>query len=431
MTRRALVTVFAAGLVTGLLWTFVLFPRLSAIDQVFDLNGFGRIGEHIARGDGFRYEDDRPTIRRAPLYPVLVAAVLKTTGFDPMDRQRSYRPLIALQCVFFALTCVVCALIASRLFGSRVGFLAGLLCSVWPQCLRYVGVIDVEPLNILLLTLLTLTTVLICEQPSVRRALAGGLVVGLAILTKPMPMLFPLVVAGLLMLRRKQVGGAYPWRALVAYVAVPVVLCLPWVVRNHIVSGGRFRGVSSNAAGEFLRGYVNVQPRFFLLRVPFQGLWDAEANRFENSITKPRGLNFIVVENGQERPMPQTVENEVMRDEIEGKYAKDLVLREPLGVVRKFAIQLFTFWYIVETPAKSLLVGASALLALVLAAVGLRRARREGIRTAPVVAVLAYHNLLYAILLALARYSMPLFPTLLALSAYGVAALLPARWTHE
>jgi 4-amino-4-deoxy-L-arabinose transferase-like glycosyltransferase len=427
MLRRTLLQVFALGLLTGSLWTFALFPRLSAIEQVFDLNGFGRIGEHIAHGDGFCYEEGHPTIRRAPLYPYIVAGVLSLTGFDPGHRERGYVPVIVLQCLFFALTCAVCAATASRLFGPKIGLLAGVLCAIWPQCLRYVGAIDVETLNMLLLTLLTYTAVLLYERPTVARAVAAGVVVGLAVLTKPMPMLFPFALMALLAVRRRRPGQPFPWAAAAAMVLAPAVLCAPWAARNYVVSGGRFVGVSSNAAGEFLRGFVNVQPRFFLLRVPFQGLWDVEANRYENSITKPRGLDFIIEEGGQWRPMPQIVDNEVRRDQIEGEYARQLILRQPLAVLRKFVIQVFTFWYVVETPAKSLMVGASALVALVLAFIGLKRARRDGAPVAPVVLVVAYHNLLYAALLALARYSMPLFPTLLILSANGLASLLPAR----
>lgn len=423
--RPALV-VFAAGLLIALLWTFVLFPRLGAIRQVFDLNGFGEIGERIWRGEGFSYGHG-PTIRRAPLYPYLVAGVFEIFGFDGAHRRASYAPVLALQCLFAGLTCLAVFCIANRLFGKKVGLVAGLLCAVWPQCVRYTGAVDVEATMTLLITLMTLLTVRIVQRTTIADGALLGVVTGLAVLTKPMPLFFPAALFLLFLVRYRRDHKPIPWAPLGACVGAMVLLCVPWVVRNHVVSGGRYHGISSNASGEFLRGYVVARPEFAFLRVSFQGYWDWQANLYEDEILKREGFAFFATENGKLVPMPQNVGNALRKDEIENRVAKEMALHDPIGFARKFVIQLFTFWYLVETPGKSLVVGAFAALALALAFVGWRRARKDRVDVAPVVTVVAYFYVLYAVILAFARYSMPVFPSLLVLSAYGLCAMLAGR----
>lgn len=416
ITRPAL-TVFTVGLVAALLWTFVLFPRISAIDQWFDLNHFGAIGEHIYRGDGFSFGNG-PTVRRAPLYPYLVAGAFKVFGLREGDRS-SYNPVLLLQCVFAGVTCLAVFLTAKRLFGKRVALAAGLLCAFWPQCLRYVGAIDVECTMTMLISLITLAVVRLCQERSWINGALAGLAIGLATLAKPVPMLFPLVVLALLWRNRKPrplTAVGVPFAACVGAMAL---VCLPWMVRNQIVTGGRFHAISSNAAGEFLRGYVNVRPEYVLLRTRFQGNWDYQANLYENQLLANAGFEW--------NAGPDSVDTDLAKDAVEGKIARERVIHEPLGFLRKFAVQLFTFWYLVETPAKCLFVGVFALLALALGAVGLRRAAREHIDAMPVAAVVLYFNVIYAAILAFARYSMPVFPTLLVLSAAGLCALIDAR----
>jgi hypothetical protein len=93
-----------------------------------------------------------------------------------------------------------------------------------------------------------------------------------------------------------------------------------------------------------------------------------------------------------------------------------------------------TFWYVVETRFKSVLVGGMALVMLALSAVGAVRAHRGGATVWPVLLVLVYFNAFYAAFLAFARYSMPLFPTLTLFASGGLVwliAVVLSRRTRE
>ncbi|HZP84532.1 MAG TPA: glycosyltransferase family 39 protein [Chthonomonadaceae bacterium] len=442
--RAALPTalaLFLLGALVAALFAFVLYPRQGAIDSIVDLNGFGKLGRHIAAGDGFSLGYG-PTLRRAPLYPAFVALVLTLCGNSGPDAV-VFRPVLILQCLMVGLSCVIAWALGRKLFGARAGLVAGILCALTPQVWRYVGMTEVETTMGLLIALTALTGLNLYRQPSLGNGLLFGLVVGAATLVKPVALLYPFVFLFGCCWRgqrtKTQAAGSAPrpWLPVAVAIGTFFLCLLPWSLRNRIVTGGRFQGVSSNGAGEFLRGYVNAQPKFALLRQDFGGSnpdsmqWDWEANLYEDALLQQHGMSFFSTErfgpNGEKRPMEARFELELKKDAIEGAEVKRRLREEPLGFVKKFGIQVFTFWYIVETRRKSLLVGAIAFVALSLAAFGWLRARRNGIDTFPVVSVVLYFNLLYAAILAFARYSMPVYPTLLVMSAYGLTQLRSQR----
>ena len=119
---------------------------------------------------------------------------------------------------------------------------------------------------------------------------------------------------------------------------------------------------------------------------------------------------------------------EVEKDRIESVEMKRKLLHEPIDFLRKFTIQLFTFWYIVETRTKSVIVGSIAAVILILSVFGYVRASRRDALVWPVLAVLLYFNVIYAAFLAFARYSMPLFPTLAILAGAGLVTLVELLW---
>lgn len=426
-SRKSIAVVFAISAAFAALSAFFLFPKLAPVESIFDVNGFGRIAEGLANGEGFTDGPGLgPSIRRAPLYPLVGAATLKVFRSDAERRKDRFRPLIVLQCLFAGVWCAAVFVLGWRLFGPGPGWTAAVLVAVWPQCLRYLGSVEVEATMTLLLTLFSLAAYVFLRRPCAWNGVLLGLIVGLATLTKPIVMLLLPAFGLALFWRRVRAREALPAASLAVALAVQALVVLPWIVRNHIVTHGQYRGISANAPGEFLRGYVVARPEYFLLKREFRVNWDLAANAYEEALLKPHGYEFYDFSTGQPLPKPQTIANNLRKDQIQGPMVRERLLKEPLGFLRKFAIQLFTFWYLVETPAKSLLVGGLSLFALVLAGIGCADARIRGISVFAPVLVVVYCNLIYAVMLSFARYSMPVFPSLLVLSGNG-AWVLAAR----
>jgi 4-amino-4-deoxy-L-arabinose transferase-like glycosyltransferase len=437
--------IFLYGTVCAALVAFVIYRAQSLVASPIDVNGFGLLSRNLALGKGLSLGYG-PTIRRAPLYPLLGAALLKVFGhYSPgVTDAITYRPILVAQCVVFGLTCLTVWVMARRLFDDRVALIAALLCPLVPQSLRYVGQTEVETLMGFFTVLLAYTSLRLLERPALATGAWFGLTAAAATLTKPVALFYPFLFLLLAWwhwrtMQARQPGSPTPLFSRARLVAsCATVLCLvlpllPWAIRNLAVTDGQFKGISSNAPGEFLRGYVGVQPKYFLLREDF-GAWDPEANAYEENLLRQHGAvlyRFNSPSAGTMTvvpPIPAGVTSatlDVQKDRIETAEVKRRLLHEPVDFLRKFLIQLATFWYVVEGRTKSLFVGAVALVVLVLATLGVVRARRQGIVTWPVVAILVYNNLIYAIILASARYSMPLYPTLLVLAANGLIALIP------
>jgi len=350
-----------------------------------------------------------------------------------------YRPLIVANCVILGVTCVVVWRLCLELFDARAALLAAIVCPLVPQSLRYIGMTEVETSMGLLSALLAFTGLLMVRRPSVGIGIAFGVTAAAATLVKPIVILYPVLFIPLSCLHWWRTGSINRSAIVASLVALVCfgALLLPWSLRNSAITGGQFRGISSNGPGEFLRGYVNAQPKYFLLRQDFGGgapgeKWDPEANTYEENFLRPYGIPFY--RSGKDAagntimiptPPPGTVsaQLELEKDRVEAAEVKRRVLHEPGAFLYKFSAQFASFWYVVETRKKSLLVGTMALIVLGFAGLGVWRARRERTLVWPVVVVVVYFNAIYAAFLAFARYSMPLYPTLTALTAGGAFAL--------
>ena len=435
--------VFIYGTLVAAFVAFVVYRRQGLVEGTVDLNGFGALSRSLAEGKGFSLGHG-PTVRRGPLYPFFGALLLRLfgDGSSGLPDAVFFRPLLIANCIIIGLTCVVVWRLADELFGYPAALVAAALCPLVPQTLRYVGMTEVETMMGLCTALLALTGFFLVRKPSFANGVAFGVTAAAATLIKPIVLLLPLGFLPLALLVWWR-SGALNRRAIgvsLLSLACFGALLVPWSVRNMSATGGRFKGISSNGPGEFLRGYINAQPKYFLLRQDFGGggpgeKWDPEANDYEENLLRPFGVPFYRSGTDAEGhvtlvppPPPGFVsaDLELEKDRIESAEMKRRVLHEPGAFVYKFVVQLASFWYIVETRKKSVIVGGIALVVLGFAALGAWRAWRRGALVWPVLFVIAYFNLIYAAFLAFARYSMPLFPTLTVLAAGGLVSLFPA-----
>jgi hypothetical protein len=438
------VAVFFYGTLAAAAFAFLVYHGQTAVEATVDLNGFGEIARNIRDGNGFSTADG-PTVRRAPLYPMLGAALLWAFGEGGQNIPEAtlYRPLIVANCLIFGLTCIVVYWTTKKIFGDvRVALVAAGICPLMPQSLRYVGMTEVETLMGLHIALLAVTGLMLAERPNATTGATFGVVSTLATLTKPIVLLYPFVFLPVAFWYAGKKGAGRRQRVIASVVAIGCfgALLLPWSLRNASLTNGEFRGISSNAPGEFLRGYINAQPKYYLLQQDFGGgayplteKWDPEANTYEERLLGAHGVPFYRAtrnDAGKRVTVPPpppgvtSVMIEVEKDHIESAEVKRKLLHEPFGFLKKFTVQIFTFWYIVETRVKSLFVGSIAAVVLAFSIAGYARASRRSALVWPVVAVLVYFNAIYAVFLSFARYSMPLFPTLAILAGGGVVALL-------
>src|SRR4051812_42859653 len=150
-------------------------------------------GYQLAREIGFDLD-----IRRTPVYPLFIALVVARIGED-------LAALALAQHLLGVVTCLLIAALGMRFWGRWTGLLAGLLVAVSGPLLVAEQYVMAEALFIPFATLTMGWLALALERPRWWPLLIGGLLIGLAALTRPVGLV--LAVAALLAL-----AGAGCWR---------------------------------------------------------------------------------------------------------------------------------------------------------------------------------------------------------------------------
>ena len=402
--------IFVGALAIGLLTVFVLWGKQGLVDQANDIYKFAELGHNIALGNGLRYDGAPLTIRRPPLYPALIALLYTIFGVMPLVIQ-------IFQAVLAAGTTLLAFEIGRCVFNLRTGLLAAIATALHPMVLRYVPDIQLEAFLTFLYTVAIYWSVRLAEKGTLWNGFWFGLSCAAAAMVKgvalPYPALF--IVAYLWWRHSRSAERSNPlpgWRPVAALLIAMGLFILPWTYRNYTVTG-RFVLISGNASGEFLRGYVFAQPRYYLLQDRAYSDGENEANEMQIQLFRSQGLIW-------ERDETET-------EQVQNVAAKQKIMASPGAYLKKCFIAAFMFWYVVTTKANSLLVGGLALAGWILALVGMYRARGKGYQFWLLLLPIASMNLIYAAILALGRYSAPCIPSLMVLAAFGVDSLLPPR----
>ena len=258
----------------------VLVLGLGIYYAVTQFNGFNnpeamdtaQIGRQIVTGQGFTTKLIRPSALKnmimrngarsikldhfpetvqPPVYPYLLAGLFKATGVnfevktEKLREFRLYKPEVTV--VIFDTVCLILAVLVFyvwmlRAFDNRVALVGSIL---WISSdLTWNFVISGMPVAFLLL-LVCLMGLLMSEavtaddeeQPvrSLVLLALSGVILGIAILTRYslLALLLPFVAFGFLGFSKKFLSG------LVAGL-IPLLICLPWLMRNYSVTGNLF-----------------------------------------------------------------------------------------------------------------------------------------------------------------------------------------------
>lgn len=205
----------------------------------------GRIARSIAQGHGFSSPtdlDSGPSAWTAPLYPYILAGILKIWGvYTPA----SAWVILAFNSFWAALTCWTLYLIAARIFADWVARVTAWTWAVFPYLLYWaVRVVWETSLTTFLLTLVLWLTLRLHDDRTHRRIWAYlGLLWGVIVLTNTaLVILLPFFLAWAIARaphRRAAFTGS------VACVLLVIFCAVPWTVRNYRVFG-RFLFIRDN-----------------------------------------------------------------------------------------------------------------------------------------------------------------------------------------
>ncbi|MDX1383533.1 MAG: hypothetical protein R3190_07820 [Thermoanaerobaculia bacterium] len=213
------------GFLTGtaaaarLSWWLLVAKRVPIFDEV------GYLGNARRLADGLGYVDatGAPTAFWPPGFPFLVSLVFRAGG--------DLGATIGVQVGLGVLLALIVTRLATADFGRPAGRLAGLACGLYPNLAMFSTLFLAETLFTLLLAAAALCAI---APPSGRErlgaVLCGGLLAG-AVLTRPVAILFPLLLPLVYLRRHRALRPAAVASALT--LGAFLVALAPWLVRNH------------------------------------------------------------------------------------------------------------------------------------------------------------------------------------------------------
>jgi hypothetical protein len=196
-----------------------------------DAADYDQLALSILEGKGYRNGLDELTARRPPLYPVFLAGIYRLGGHN-------YQIARIAQAVLSALTVFLIYKCSVVLFGSGAACWAAILAALYPSFYAYsysCPALVSETLYTFLLTAYFWSLFHYFSKPSWWVGILSGITLGLAILTRPIPLFLPVFLPLSLIVLGQ------PWSSVLRYLgllcATLLVVLLPWTIRNYRVFG--------------------------------------------------------------------------------------------------------------------------------------------------------------------------------------------------
>jgi hypothetical protein len=402
---------------------FVVIPEFgSRLGHSYNQDGFTDgydfIAGNLAAGKGYRfYPDTALTMMREPGYPVLLAGLILVFGSNFFIVVKLLNMILALATAWLMMR------IAHKLSASQLQMLAPpLLFLFHPGTLIAESRGGVEMIFAFLITLFLLTIYTALESDRWRRYVVAGLVLGVMVLVRSTPMLFPVFLLGyLLVARRQEVRKAklVICRNIALMVLAMLVVLSPWIARNYsltrkFVPTASMLGVSAQA-GQYISTHLGEGKPWWIL--------DREAGRERSHLAISMGYSFKDGYDGYYQTFYKSEDelrfSKFLMQRVIAEYA-----RSPWLFVKSVTENLFNFWFAGKTPIATVANVFVQLPYLALALVGavLGFKNRQTAIVAPMLLFIGYIMAVHAPIIAQARYSIALVPLLSILAAIALVA---------
>jgi len=208
--------------VAALAWRLAFLLR-APVFIIGDSENYFWPGYQLARGIGFDLD-----IRRTPIYPAFIALVVTRIGED-------LAALALAQHLLGVLTSLLVAWLGLRLYGPWTALLGGLLAAVAAPLLVAEHYVMAEALFIPLAAVAIVWLCRSIERLGAWRMLVGGLLIGVAGLTRPVGLVLAVALGVALLVQERSVRRAIV-RGLPALLGV-ALLFVPWMLRNAATHG--------------------------------------------------------------------------------------------------------------------------------------------------------------------------------------------------
>lgn len=373
----------------------------SPYNQGVFADGYDQLADNLLHGHGYRfYPQTDLTLMREPGYPVFLAGLGFVFG-------TSFTVIKIANLLMALITAWLLMLLCRRVWDDLLAaYLAPTLFLLHPGVILAECRGGLEILYGLLTTLLLLLLYKCLESGKWSSYILSGSVLGITVLVRSVPMLFPIFWGGYLLIgERKRMSVVAVVRNIALMVLTMFAFLSPWIIRNYsltkkFVPTASVLGVSAHA-GQYINTHLFQGKPWWLL--------DREAARERAQLATQAGFQFeddfyyqTFYQSGDELKF-----SKYLLDRVVGEYRE-----HPLVFVKCLSMNLVNFWIAGKTWRSTGINLIVQLPYLLLGLLGLRVAikRGWGKMMAPMLLFMAYTVAVYAPILAQARYSIPLMP---------------------
>lgn len=408
-TSLTLILLVALALRVAFSWNYVgehSHQALSVIPFMFES---ADIAVSLAEGHGFSSPfrvPTGPTAWMTPVYPALLAGVFRIFGTYTFA---SYLAATGLNILFATLTCIPIFFAGKRIAGTGLGAGAAWLWAVFPNAilLTFESMWD-ACLGALLAAIILWATLALIESRRPRDWVGYGLLWGLTLMTNPtLASVLPFLLLWLAYRARKEHRS---WIALPTItLAVALLCCLPWTMRNY-----------------------SVFHRF----VPLRSVFGLQLWLGNNAQAQPPWLGTLHPINDATERANYIEMGEINYMRVKKREAIVYIEAHPRREVSLFAERFVSIWSGgTATPLRDFERDDSSwfryvLLFNILAAIGalggiLLLTFRRSMYAFPLAAFPIVFPCAYYATLALPRYRLPIDPIVLLLTAIALAGISP------
>jgi len=268
-------------------------------------HGYSGVSPDVKGPDGQSLE--HLTAYRSPATSVLWAGMFLSFG-------HSYTVVRISQCILDTFTILLIFAIGRCCFGDKVALLSAAIYAVWPTALLYTSQLGSEPLYTFLFCWFILASLQFADCASWPRAIAAGLLLGFAMLTRGNAVLMVAMMIPWSVWQFRKSPRIILRGLAISFVAL--LMLVPWTIRNYRV----FHAFVpfQTEGGDTLLGSYN---RIVAFNPDYYGYWVypvSELPEYRDQITAPN--------------------NEVIRDHVETRLALEWTRNHPEK-----------WWYLVES----------------------------------------------------------------------------------
>ena len=411
-TRAKLGAIVLLTVVVRLAFCLAVYPALSHVPFLQGHDRYDNIARNLRHGSGYALDPaGPPTIKRLPLYPLLLYVTYAVAG----------ERLWAIQLVHVLLAAVTAwlvFLIGKALFSENVGLLAAALFSVHPHLIQYTARPYTETLYVFLICLFACLLLDIPGSAPRRRGFIAGGVFGLMSLTKGVAIGFPaFLFLGCLLDPSHRRSLSPLGRFLFFFLIGAAIIVSPWAYRNYALTG-RVILTSTWEGAPFYHG-LYVASHLGDGRTP--GALDRAASlEREQIVDKELGRIHSPID-------------EHRADRLAYSLVFKKILDSPYRAGMLFLRNLVLVWFLTRSTLFTYLgffLHLSLLGVSLYGLIWMVRHDREGLgKIWPVASLIIYFNVIYAIAYPFVRYILPVVPFVMILGSFGFLKLEERRRT--